>query len=242
MSDGLVQDRRFGSLGGAAIGRRRVVARHFDQRSEGSRIRDREVSQDLAIDIDTGGLQAGDETVVRHSLSSSRGVDPLDPELSEFAFACPTVTVGVDERVRDLLLGLAVEPRALPPIAGGLLQDIPALLVCVDRALDACHVLLLVSEADCGQARLPSSRRALLASPGASTASPSRRRVRVLGLCSFRCILPALRCMILPVPVNRNRFLAPECVFIFGICATPYRLVVLATSLTADHPDGCVGS
>jgi hypothetical protein len=24
--------------------------------------------------------------------------------------------------------------------------------------------------------------------------------------------------MTLPVPVNRNRFLAPECVFIFGIC------------------------
>jgi hypothetical protein len=39
----------------------------------------------------------------------------------------------------------------------------------------------------------------------------------VLGLCSFKCIFPALRCMSLPVPVNLNRFLAPECVFIFGM-------------------------
>src|SRR5688572_14961307 len=63
----------------------------------------------------------------------------------------------------------------------------------------------------------PSNFLALAASPGATTLSPSSRRVRVLGLCSFRCILPAWRCMSLPVPVNLNRFLAPECVFIFGM-------------------------
>src|SRR4029450_3101779 len=79
------------------------------------------------------------------------------------------------------------------------------------------------------QELLPSSFLALAASPGASTASPSRRRVRVLGLCSFRCILPALRCMSLPVPVNLNRFLAPECDFIFGMF-DPFLVYVLASS------------
>src|SRR6478609_7731288 len=72
---------------------------------------------------------------------------------------------------------------------------------------------------DLGQRVLyePSSLRAFLASPLATILSPSRRRVRVLDLCSFRCILPAWRCITLPVPVIRNRFLAPECVFIFGM-------------------------
>src|SRR6185436_20573780 len=80
------------------------------------------------------------------------------------------------------------------------------------------------------QALLPSSFFALAASPAASTLSPSRRRVRVLGLCSLRCILPAWRCMSLPVPVNLNRFLAPECVFIFGIY-DPFLCVVLPYAL-----------
>jgi hypothetical protein len=38
--------------------------------------------------------------------------------------------------------------------------------------------------------------------------------------------LPAWRCMSLPVPVNLNRFLAPECVFIFGMW-NPFLCVLL---------------
>jgi hypothetical protein len=38
--------------------------------------------------------------------------------------------------------------------------------------------------------------------------------------------LPAWRCISLPVPVNLNRFFAPECDFIFGIF-DPFLLYVL---------------
>src|SRR5829696_10295916 len=112
----------------------------------------------------------------------------------------------------DLLVGFAVHARTLTPVAGRLAENLTALLVCIDRALDACHRIYSLCPSGVLRARLggpkgvvplalylrreaqellPSSFLAFAASPGASTTSPSRRRVRVLGLCSFRCILPA---------------------------------------------------
>ena len=59
--------------------------------------------------------------------------------LPEVALALLPVTVGVDERVGDLLLRLAVEAGPLPAVAARPLEDDPALLVGVDRPLHACH-------------------------------------------------------------------------------------------------------
>src|SRR5581483_1162616 len=47
---------------------------------------------------------------------------------------------------------------------------------------------------------------------------PSRRRVRVLDLCSSRCLRLAFSRMIFPVPVRRKRFDAPLCDLVLGIC------------------------
>src|SRR5690606_14985727 len=63
-----------------------------------------------------------------------------DPELAEVTLAVAPVPVGVLHGVEHLLLGLAVEPGALPAVAARTLQDGTALLVGVDRPLDACHV------------------------------------------------------------------------------------------------------
>src|SRR5215211_1745546 len=127
----------------------------------------------------------------------------------------------------ELLLGFPVKPRTLRTVAGRLIENFTTLLLCIDGALDACHRSYSLDLGEIGsQALLPSSFLALAASPGARTLSPSRRRVRVLGLCSFKCILPAWRCMSLPAPVNLNRFLAPECVFIFGMF-DPFLLYVV---------------
>src|SRR5690348_2091726 len=46
---------------------------------------------------------------------------------------------------------------------------------------------------------------------------PSRRRVRLVGLCSSRCRRLACWRRILPVPVRRNRFAAPLWVFTLGM-------------------------
>src|SRR5665811_727188 len=66
-----------------------------------------------------------------------------DPQATEVALAGATVTVGVTKRVGYLLLGLAVQARTLSAVAGGALENNPALLVGVDRPFHACHVRLL---------------------------------------------------------------------------------------------------
>src|SRR5690606_35515119 len=80
-----------------------------------------------------------DEAVVRDAVLASSGVDALDPEATEVALALATVTVCVNQRVGDLLLGLAVEARTLTAVAGRALKDDATLLVGVYRPLDSCH-------------------------------------------------------------------------------------------------------
>ena len=73
-------------------------------------------------------------------LARAAGVDALDPQPTEVALA---LRDGRGRRSRasgHLLLGLAVEPRALAAVAAGPLEDDPALLLGVDCPLHACHV------------------------------------------------------------------------------------------------------
>src|SRR5699024_9313982 len=118
------------------------------------------------------------------------------------------VTVAVDQRVSDLLLGLAVEAGPLAPVAAGALEGNPALLVGVDCPLHACHVSTPSVVNGC-RAQRPSSFLAVFSSGGDRTLSLARRRaavaVRSWNLWTWR----ARWCMILPVPVTRKRFLAP---------------------------------
>ena len=43
-----------------------VLARHLDQRAKGGGVADGQVGEDLAIDFDAGGVEAGDEAAVAH--------------------------------------------------------------------------------------------------------------------------------------------------------------------------------
>src|SRR5690606_33390399 len=192
----------------------------LDELGEGRRVVDRELGEHAAVDLDTRGLEALDEAVVGHALGADRSVDALDPQPAEVTLARLAVAVVVGERVGDLLLGLAVQARTLAAVAAGALEGCPALLVGVDRPLDACHVLSPLV----GAAYLPSS----FLIPGASAAetalSSARRRVRRLDLPSKRCRRFACSRMSLPLPVVRKRFLAPECVLFFGmVFPTPGR-------------------
>ena len=100
---------------------------------------DRELREDAAVDLDAGEREALDEAVVREAVRTGRGVDALDPEATELALLGAAVAVRVDEGVGDLLLGLAVQARALAAVSGGALEDDPTLLVGVDGPLDSCQ-------------------------------------------------------------------------------------------------------
>src|SRR6476659_4578441 len=154
-----------GSVEGLASGR--------DERAEGGGLADREVGEDLAVDIHLRGLQAGDELRVRHLVLAARGVDAHAPEAPELTFARAPVTVRIPERVHDLLvrsLEVAAARTGVAPRRG---EDCPAVLLSVDGTLHACHVALLSEQAldplailtgDLGQAAEPAraARRLLL--------------------------------------------------------------------------------
>src|SRR6478735_1226075 len=135
-SGGVAGDLRLGCVDSG----RDVGAGELHERGEGRGVVDGEVREDLAVDLDTGGLEALHEPVVRHAVGAGRSVDALDPEATEVTLLRATVTVGVTQRVGDLLLGLAVEARPLTAVAAGALENDSTLLLGVDRPLHACHV------------------------------------------------------------------------------------------------------
>jgi hypothetical protein len=116
-----------------------ALAGAADQAGEGARVGDRDVGQDLAVDLDAGLAQAGDEPVVGHALGPGGGVDPGDPQGPEVALARPPVPVGVAQGVHDLLVGGAVVPSPAAPVALGQLHGGALGLGAVDGPLDSCH-------------------------------------------------------------------------------------------------------
>src|SRR4051794_26563104 len=84
-----------GGLGLWHSRRAQLGLRDLDQRHEGRRVVDRQVGEDLAVDLDPGLTQTLDEAVVGDSLSAGSGVDALDPELAELALLRPAVAVAV---------------------------------------------------------------------------------------------------------------------------------------------------
>ncbi len=90
-----------------------------------------------------------------------------------------------------LLFGFAVQPRPLAAVALGRLEYCAPLLLGVDCALHACHGVFLFSFGSKGQVRAAdaqpfSSLLTRLLSLADTSVRPSRRRVRVLDLCSSR--------------------------------------------------------
>src|SRR6266699_1591434 len=69
-----------------SLGRERLLG-HLDQRGERLVVRDGELSQHSAVDLDTGRLQSLDEPVVRHTVRPGPSVDALNPEPPERALA-----------------------------------------------------------------------------------------------------------------------------------------------------------
>src|SRR5690606_38962437 len=124
----------------------------------------------------------------------------------------------VDHRVSDLLLGLAVQARTLTAVARGALEGSAALLLGVDRPLDACHFLTPCFRGG----YLPSSFLIFFESGADRMLSTATRRLRALVFSWNLWTFIAEACFTLPEPVSLKRFLAPECVLFLGLMAPPF--------------------
>src|SRR3954465_12878700 len=166
-------------------------------------VADGDVGQHLAVELDLGQAQAVHELAVAHALLARGGVDALDPEAAEVALAVLAVAVGVGAGLEQLLLGPLVARVLLAAVALGPPEGRPGLLPRVYRTLDAAH--------------LPSSSLARFASCFFSSSGSSRRRLRLEFFLPRMWLLMACRPRTLPLAVSLKRFLAPECVFCFGM-------------------------
>src|SRR5262249_10916557 len=95
----------------------------LDDTPERRFIENREVREDLAIDLDAGFLQARHELAVGHARGASAGVDARDPERAEVALLVAAVAVGVLPRAHHRFLGDAIDVLAPAAVTLGLLQD-----------------------------------------------------------------------------------------------------------------------
>src|SRR4029077_20880651 len=70
---------------------------------KGRRIPDGQVGQDLAVDLDVGLLETGDEGAVGDAVLAGCRVDPDDPQLAHLALALFAVARRVGHRVEKRL-------------------------------------------------------------------------------------------------------------------------------------------
>jgi len=83
--------------------------RFFDKTYESGGIVNRNISQNLAVQIDSGTLQAAYEFAVGNSGGAAPGVDAHNPERPEIALFQPAADIAVSERLFDGFLRGAVQ-------------------------------------------------------------------------------------------------------------------------------------
>src|SRR3954463_5125105 len=102
-----------------------------------------QVREHLAVDVDTGLLEAIDETAVAQVELAGRRIDALDPQRAEVAFLEPAAAVRVLAGLDDGLLRSAEYLATGVVVALRLLENFLVACTGSDAAFDSCHLLVL---------------------------------------------------------------------------------------------------
>src|SRR5262249_62319018 len=111
--------------GGSSLGRHsrrggiQRGARRTGDRLERFRLPDREIGQHLAVEVEPGELNAVHELRVGQAMLARAGIDALDPQGAEVAFAVASVSVGIAQRLFDLLDGDTISGAAATAVSFG---------------------------------------------------------------------------------------------------------------------------
>src|SRR5690606_8250005 len=89
----------------------------LDELRERLRVTNRQVRQDLAVDLDPGLLEPVHEARVAHVVQPGRSVDPRDPQPPELTLALLPVTVRIDPPALNRVLRDPPQLRASPPVS-----------------------------------------------------------------------------------------------------------------------------
>src|SRR5688572_7785073 len=109
------------------------------------RFPDREIRQDLAVQLDPGALHAIDELRIGQSVLARTGIDALDPQAAEVALLGAPVAVGVLQALFDLLEGNTVVVVGPADIALGHVEDLLVPRMRGNAAFGTCHDLVSVA-------------------------------------------------------------------------------------------------
>src|SRR4051794_3019547 len=120
--------------------------RELRDRSKRPGIANCQIRQDLAVDLDIGLLQAGDELAVRQAVLAGRCIDPDDPQLAHLALALLAIAGRIGKGVKERLTRRLDEARlgALPTL--GVLVEALVTPVGRDAPFDSCHDVELLLE------------------------------------------------------------------------------------------------
>jgi hypothetical protein len=139
-------NRRFEQVEPARIGLRsfECCLRLFSYGSEGCRLKDRHIRQDLTVEVDTGLAQAVHQAAVGHAIQTRTGVDTGNPQRTELTLALPAVTVGILTCLGNGLLGNTVNTTAGTVVTLGLLQNFFVTGTCRYTTLNSSHFSILL--------------------------------------------------------------------------------------------------
>ncbi len=88
---------------------------------------DSEVSEDLAVDLDTLSVESTHQTRVRETLETSSSVDTLDPQSTEVTLLVLTIAEGVGQTLFPSVLGYGPDVLASTIVPTRELKDALAL-------------------------------------------------------------------------------------------------------------------
>src|SRR5205807_4853980 len=106
-------------------------------------IRDREIGEDLAIKSDVRGLEALGEPAVGQTLGADGGVEPLDPEIAEGAFAGLAIAIRPILGLHRRVLRVTEKFRTAAAVTFGLIEDAFASLPAGGSISSSWHVVLV---------------------------------------------------------------------------------------------------
>jgi hypothetical protein len=102
----------------------------LNQPSKGVTITDRQVGQDLAVDLDAGLVEASNEAIIGEAVLATGGVNAGYPEAAKLPLAVPPMHIGVVKTVNEGFAGPLEEAVPNTSMTSSLGDDllVPSLL------------------------------------------------------------------------------------------------------------------